>query len=149
MNEIGNEMKTFLQLSEDWNEYIRSHRDYVMKSGINYRTWTEIGTGPRYLYESYGRWMIMGSDNDLGFDDFHAYFWGEIDDLMVPVREAVEKYITKNLNYDDILNFNSFLSMMTSKVIKSISYGGTWKQMESFIAKEVESASIYNEGYYS
>lgn len=147
MKETAFGMSEFLALSEEWDEFRAKNVEFVMKSGTNstFRTWTEVGGNTRYIYEMYGRWHILKSNPEKKsvmnrYNSFEEFFWEETKANLVPIYSAVKDYIKWNVCTEGIYNMDGFLSVMASKVAKSIAFGATWVQMETYMEKEADRA---------
>lgn len=139
-------IREFHALNEDWEDYRDNHMDYVLESGRTYRTWTEVGGNSKLIYELYGRWHVSKSAGDtfaMGFDYFEDYFWAYINENITPMAEAISEYLAESGGMELVHNLERFITYMTGKVMKSISYGATWKQMESYISKAAEGGTEY------
>ena len=136
MNEIS-EME-FNSILQRWGMYRHDHPDYAYNLGRgHYLTWTDIGCDVRHVYEKYGEWMLNIELQKM-YKDFDDFLWSDTESHMVCIRDIILDYID---NEEKIINKDAYANVLSAKVVKSIAYGATWPQMDSFIKKEVRKAT--------
>lgn len=134
------------EMIQKWGMYRHDHPDYAycITKG-HYLTWTDLGSDIRHIYEKYGQWMLNPELQD-NYEDFDDFFWSDIENHMVCIKDIILERIETE---PEIINKNAFANVLSAKVIKSIAYGATWLQMESFIKKEIDRATgRRNDGAY-
>ena len=122
---------------QNWGMYRHDHPGYVYSLGRgHYLTWNDIGADIRHIYEKYGEWMLS-IELQKTYKDFDDFLWSDTEQHMVQIKDV----IMVRVEYEErITNKEGFSNVLASKVIKSIAYGATWPQMNSFIEKEVDRA---------
>lgn len=127
----------FNSLVQRWGMYRHDHPGYVYSMGRgHYLTWNDIGGDIRHVYEKYGEWM-MSKELQSTFKDFDDFFWTDAEQHMESIRDIILLTIEGEVG---INNKEAFSNVLTSKVIKSIAYGATWQQMNTYINKEIDRA---------
>ncbi len=127
----------FDEILQNWGAYRHDHPGYMYNLGRgHYLTWTDIGADIRHVYAKYGEWML-NIEIQKTYRDFDDFFWTDAENHMVPIIDV----IMARIEYEPkILNKEAYSKVLASKVIKSIAYGATWPQMNTFIEKEVSKA---------
>jgi len=122
---------------QNWGMYRHDHPGYMYNLGRgHYLTWNDIGADIRHVYEKFGEWALS-IELQKTYKDFDDFFWTDAENHMVQIKDV----ILSRIEYEpDIFNKDGFSNVLASKVIKSIAYGATWPQMNTFIEKEIARA---------
>lgn len=132
MNEIST--KEFNSLIMRWGMYRRDHSTYVYSlGGGNYLTWTDMGGDIRHVYEKYGEWML-NIELQKTYRDFDDFFWTDVEEHMVQIKDII---LSRIENVPGIFNKEAYANTLSAKIVKSVAFGATWLQMDTFIRKEI------------
>ena len=127
----------FNSILQRWGMYRHDHPDYAYSLGRgHYLTWTDLGSDIRHVYEKYGEWMLSIELQKM-YKDFDDFLWTDAENHMVCIRDIILDRVESE---EKILNKEAYANILSAKVVKSIAYGATWLQMESFIRKEIDRA---------
>ena len=127
----------FYSIVQRWGMFRHDYPGYMYSLGRgHYLTWNDLGGDIRHVYEKYGEWMLS-IELQKTYRDFDDFFWKDTEDHMISIIDV----ILMRIEYEpDIKNKEAFAKVLSAKVIKSIAYGATWPQMNTFIEKEVNRA---------
>lgn len=120
-----------IDIIEKFGGFRQTNQDCIFDIGGQMRTWTEMGGDARVVFELYGKWY---SDDEIysEYDCFEDYFWEVINDSVYGIKDWVRESLSIPIKYDSDKEY----SRITDKVVKSVAYGSTFKQILAFIHNE-------------
>lgn len=120
-----------IDIIEKFGGFRQTNQNCIFDIGGQMRTWTEMGGDARVVFELYGKWY---SDDEIysKYNEFEDYFWDVINNSVFSIKDWVRESLVIPSRYDSDKEY----SRITDKVVKSVAYGSTFKQILSFIHNE-------------